>query len=218
MLYEEALDENRLDFKILPLKGLKFIPNKVSFQTYITSGSCLLDVSWINSDGTVINLAKGIESHGRKVMEVVLETTDIPSLEGYFGLRINFYNLLNRRVLGIANVVIEGKFSGEPDKYNVNVTVPSESASNYSIYPAKEIYYNGDEITLRVTPYAGFSFKEWGNEEGKIVSRDNPYTFLITDDVNLTATFEKSGDSQSEIGTTSLLNESFKLANNIKQF
>lgn len=31
VLYEEALDENRLDFKISALKGVEFVPNKVSF-------------------------------------------------------------------------------------------------------------------------------------------------------------------------------------------
>lgn len=222
VLYEEALDENRLDFKISALKGLEFVPNKVSFQaSKWGTNNCLLDVFWLNSDGTIISLAQGIDplrNTDSEVTKVILEMADAPSSEGDFGLRINVYNLGTTKYVGIADVVIEGQLYGEPDKYCVNVTVPSETASNYSIYPAKENYYNGDEITLRVTPYAGFSFKEWVNEEGKIVSRDNPYTFLITNDVNLTATFEKSGDSQSEIGATSLLSESFELANNIKQF
>lgn len=50
--------------------------------------------------------------------------------------------------------------------------------------------YHGEEFTATATPNPGFVFSGWYNGE-TLVSTDNPYTWVVTESVNLTARFER---------------------------
>ena len=64
------------------------------------------------------------------------------------------------------------------------------------------VYNYGDEVTLVATPYDGYYFVKWSNG-----ITDNPYIFLITDNVTLSAEFDKTSsventDSKSQQSDT----------------
>ena len=97
-----ANDDNRVDFIIIPKNGLAFIPTKVSFQTtrHGTDGG-KVDVSWINADGTIISLQKGIaparNNAATPVTSVSCDVTGAPASDGPCGLRLNLYSLGNTK-------------------------------------------------------------------------------------------------------------------------
>ncbi len=49
----------------------------------------------------------------------------------------------------------------------------------------------GTEITVEATALACWEFKEWQDDEGNFLSSDNPYTFILTENITLVAVFEK---------------------------
>jgi hypothetical protein len=59
----------------------------------------------------------------------------------------------------------------------------------------------GDTITVTATPACCYAFVNWTDENDILISTDNPYTFVVTDSLNLVAHFE---DATVEI--TALLN------------
>jgi len=62
---------------------------------------------------------------------------------------------------------------------------PSEGGS---VNPESATYSSGDEVEVEATPSEGWEFVEWtGDRE----SSDNPLTFNISSDTDLTATFEQ---------------------------
>jgi len=55
---------------------------------------------------------------------------------------------------------------------------------------AQYTVYHGEEFTATATPNAGWQFVGWYDGE-TLVSTDNPYTWVVTESVNLTAKFER---------------------------
>ena len=72
-----------------------------------------------------------------------------------------------------------------PNSYSVNVSIAPGSAGSVT---GAGSYNHGDTVTLSVTPdiVNGYSFGYWS---GSILGNDNPLTFQITSDANLTANF-----------------------------
>ena len=71
------------------------------------------------------------------------------------------------------------------NSYSVNVSIAPGSAGSVT---GAGSYNHGDTVTLSVTPdiVNGYSFGYWS---GSILGNDNPLTFQITSDANLTANF-----------------------------
>lgn len=195
-----ANDDNRVDFIIIPKNGLAFIPTKVSFQTtrHGTDGG-KVDVSWINADGTIISLQKGIaparNNAATPVTSVSCDVTGAPASDGPCGLRLNLYSLGNTKQVSFANIVIEGLVNGkavELPQYILNATLEDEAAGELSLKPNAYVFTEGDEVTLTVSENFGYHFAAWVNEKGETVSTENPYTLTMTADTKLTARFDKS--------------------------
>ena len=72
-----------------------------------------------------------------------------------------------------------------PNSYSVNVSIAPGSAGSVT---GAGSYSHGDTVTLSVTSDTtnGYSFGYWS---GSILGNDNPLTFQITSDINLTANF-----------------------------
>lgn len=68
------------------------------------------------------------------------------------------------------------------DNELVQVTVTSDNDD-----PDAEVYEEGDSITVEARARNGISVIAWRDEEGTLLSRSNPYTFVATDDVTLIA-------------------------------
>jgi pectin methylesterase-like acyl-CoA thioesterase len=58
------------------------------------------------------------------------------------------------------------------------------------VSPAAAAYEKNASVTVTATHNYGFRFREWQNTAGETVSTDNPYTFVIGEDTELTAVFD----------------------------
>lgn len=204
---------NAIEFMLTPKSGLKFTPTNVSFisSKFGTNGG-KLDISWINSDGSVIQLATNqaparndaTNPVGQLSTKFSYNVTGATASEGACGLRINVYDL-DKRNVGFANIVIEGKVEGtiqQVDRYNLTVQVSPEGAGTVSVQPAGSMTFDENtELTLTQTRNFGYKFTGWSvGEETK--STEDTYKFAITGDVTVTANYEKINTYSLTYGAT----------------
>ncbi len=73
----------------------------------------------------------------------------------------------------------------------VELTVLLSEDAAGTVSPTSGIYNQGDEITLSATNNFGYEFTEWqdGNT-GEVLSSENPYTFIISENISVKAVFE----------------------------
>ena len=50
--------------------------------------------------------------------------------------------------------------------------------------------YEGDEVTLTATPATGYEFVRWTDENGTLISANNPYTFTATANITIKPVYE----------------------------
>lgn len=118
---------NLIQFTIQPKFGLTFTPTKVSFKaTRFGTDNGLLDVAWLNADGSTVTLATEVKPNrnsgtnpaiaseeGKKFSDLSYEVKEATPGEGVCGLLINLYHLQNGKQLGFADIVIEGFINGQ---------------------------------------------------------------------------------------------------------
>ncbi len=158
---QSANEGNAIKFYFETKKGMSFTPNRISFNTsrYGTT-QCLVDVSWIGSDGTVTIIKNGIvpnRSNETPNITYVDELVNgIKSSEGLCGLCINVYNLSNTKKIGLGDILIEGTLTGTPvDYYKLNYIVDDKE---YKTYVIEE----GTVITPEPEPTKeGYTFSGW---------------------------------------------------------
>lgn len=192
-------EANSIDFMIIPKAGLKFTPTHVAFKTsrYGTDGG-KVDASWINADGTTVNIATGIipqrNNATPNVTDASYDVTGAAASGGTCGLRLNLYGLGNTKTVGFADIVITGILSGSTQdvKQYTLVVNADPQAGKVKISPNSDIFDEGDEITLTVTENFGYHFIGWKDTAGETISTENPYTFRISADTDLTAEFIKN--------------------------
>ena len=79
-----------------------------------------------------------------------------------------------------------------PRQYTM--TVNTADASMGSVEPHGSINVNyGGTFTTTAYPNAGYHFVHWADENGTVVSTDNPYSFSVTGDVYLVGVFAAGG-------------------------
>ena len=66
------------------------------------------------------------------------------------------------------------------------VCTPEEGGS---AAPVSGVYEAGSSVTVTATHNYGYRFESWKDAEGNVVSTENPYTFTISKDTELTAVF-----------------------------
>lgn len=87
--------------------------------------------------------------------------------------------------------------SGSPDQFTVmtaaeyeeissvyKVTATAGAHGKVAVSPVATTYKKGTSVTLKATPDEGYSFVSWSNGV-----KDNPYTFAVSADVTISATF-----------------------------
>ncbi|OAV63748.1 hypothetical protein Barb4_04762 [Bacteroidales bacterium Barb4] len=77
-----------------------------------------------------------------------------------------------------------------PADFAVSSYTVDLSAANGRIKAGGGDYYY--HAQARVEAEAGYRFVKWTDAEGRSVSDRNPYTFVVTDDAELTAVFERN--------------------------
>lgn len=189
-----ANDNNAVKFMFAPMNGLKFTPTKVSFNTtrYGTNGG-KVDVSWINSDGTVTTLdTEVVPARNNDVTVFSKEITGAAASDGLCGLQLNLYSLGNNKQVGFGNIVIEGIVSGEVadvPMYTFTTGTVQAGAGCVRVTPAGVEFAEGDEIEVLATENFGYHFSGWQDADGNTVSTENPYKFTITANTTLKAAY-----------------------------
>ncbi len=155
-----ATADNAVKFLIQPNYGLTFTPVSVAFKTtrYGTDNG-LIDVAWINPDGTTVELAKGVKPNrdsgknpansdesGLKYSSLSYDVEGATPAEGTCGLQINIHSLQNGKQIGFCDIVITGLLNGQ----EVEVPILGGFSANGEEYVADNVF-EGYEGTIEIS-------------------------------------------------------------------
>ncbi len=172
---------NLIQFTIQPKFGLTFTPTKVSFKaTRFGTDNGLLDVAWLNADGSTVTLATEVKPNrnsgtnpaidseeGQKFSNLSYEVKEATPGEGVCGLLINLYHLQNGKQLGFADIMIEGKINGQI----ISVPMLASFSANGVNYVADNVFEaDGDNYKATI---------EMSKSE-EMISPNNPVTDVET--------------------------------------
>jgi hypothetical protein len=170
-------DENLIQFLIQPKYGLSFTPTKVSLKTTrFGTDNGLLDIAWLNPDGTKVTLATEVKPNrnsgtnpaiasdeGKKFSELSYDVNGATPGEGACGLAINLYRLQNGKQIGFADIVITGLLNGQ----EVEVPMLASFKANGREYAADDVFEaDGDQFVATI---------ELSKSE-QMISESNPIT------------------------------------------
>ena len=89
----------------------------------------------------------------------------------------------------------------ETETFTVNLSASDRDCGNVYLSSNSgysDTYDEGSEITINATPYWGYRFVNWTKADGRVFSTEAEYTFVITENLNLTANFEPGGNVGNE--------------------
>lgn len=193
-----AQDENSfVKYTIVPKKGVKFTPKKLSFNAakFGTSGG-QFDVYVIRGEEKV-QLTDGFnpERNNTGFSAVEHAINGMGASEERIELWFYIWNLANNKQVGLSDITLTADIEGTPEAvpvYTLNVKLGTEGAGKIAVNPSGNEFDAGTEITLSVTENFGYHFTSWTDAEGNVVSDKNPYTFEISANTDLTANFDKN--------------------------
>ena len=199
----EPLAQNAVDFVFVMKNGLTFTPTRIAYKTTrYGTGEGMTAVAWLDNgkETSIKNEIKPERNNQGDVHVTVVDETisNIPPTSGVCGLRINIYQLSGNqpsRQVGLCDVVIEGVVNGttqDVKQCKLTVKLAEDAAGKLTITPNGDVFDEGDEVTLEVAENFGYHFTAWTDAQGNTVSTANPYSFTISDDTDLTATFTKA--------------------------
>ena len=156
----KADETNIIDFVIQPQYGLTFTPTSVALKTTrFGTDNGLLDIAWLNPDGTTVSLATEVKPNrnsgtnpaiasedGLKFSDLSYEVTGATPAEGPCGLRINLYKLQSGKQIGFADIVITGMLNGQM----VEVPIFGEFTANGVKYIADNVF-EGYDATIEIS-------------------------------------------------------------------
>lgn len=195
---------NLIGFDFTPITGLNFKPTTISFkcQRYGT-GSGLIDVYWKSSDGTSTLIAANVKpareadatSEAADISSFAMDVSGlaIPALGGKSTLEIYIHSLGAAKDVGLSGISITGNLNGTPvdvNQYTVTTAAaPSVGGVVNSDNPAT--VDEGTVVKLTANANFGYSFLNWTDESGNVVSTNNPYTITVANNTILNANFSK---------------------------
>lgn len=191
--------EDYVSFNLRPKTGLNFVPTSISFDCmrFGTDGG-KIDIVWKSSDGTLTTLGTGISPNRNNNnnqpthVSYDLTATPPPASTGEFALQVFIYSLGNTKQVGLANVVIAGKVSGEIANVTIdtlNISVSPAGAGSVSTFPVGKAFDRGTDVALTATKNFGYRFSHWAGPDGSVVSSENPYNVKLNGNLNLSAVF-----------------------------
>jgi hypothetical protein len=88
-----------------------------------------------------------------------------------------------------------GKPIGDPrwikSLVNPRTLTVSANIAGAVVTPQKGFFEDGSSVTIKASAVNGYTFKGWHKvSDGSLISTDNPYTFNITSDMNISAKYE----------------------------
>ena len=195
-----AQEENSyVKYTIIPKKGVKFTPKKLNFNAckYGTSGG-QFDVYVIRGEEKIqltdgFNPERNNTGNGFSAVEHAIN--GMAASEEKIELWFYIWNLANNKQVGLSDITLTADIEGTPEAvpvYTLDVKLGTEGAGKIAVNPSGNEFDAGTEITLSVTENFGYHFTSWTDAAGNVVSTENPYTFAIEANTNLTANFSKN--------------------------
>lgn len=94
-----------------------------------------------------------------------------------------------------------------PETYTVTAKANNTDMGTVTIDPVKDKYNAGEKVTATATAKEGYEFVNW-TVEGKAVSTETTYEFLVDKNVELTANFKKTEKPVEKVTITVKANDS----------
>ena len=161
---DNLTDDDAISFLINPKPGFTFTPTKVGFKANrFGTDNGLIDVYWLNPDGTTVELEKGISPERNNSGKNTVKDYDITGAtagEGVCGLKLFLYHLQSGKQLGLADIVIEGILNGTEK----DVPVLASFKVNGNNYAVEDVFGEQYEATLKLP------------KKEAMVSKSNPLT------------------------------------------
>ncbi|MFT3752404.1 MAG: pectinesterase family protein [Paludibacter sp.] len=189
-----------VSFNIRPKTGLTFTPTFISFdcERFGTSGG-LIDVVWKSASGDTTKVATAVVPARNGTATVThasinLSLRTIAPSAGDCALYLYIYTLGNTKQVGVANVVVKGVTKGTLSSVKTHTLAYSVSpagAGTVTNSPQGNVFDDGTNITLTpATRSFGYTFKEWQDSKGNILSTNAAFTFGLVKDTNIVAVYE----------------------------
>ena len=164
---DNLTDVDAVSFLITPKPGFTFTPTKVAFKANrFGTDNGLIDAYWLNSDGTTVELEKGIKperNNSNVNTEKNYDVTGSTPGEGSCGLKLFLYHLQATKQIGLADIVIEGVLNGTEK----DVPVLASFNVNGNTYTVEDVFGEQYEATLKLP------------KAEKMVGKENPLTDVV---------------------------------------
>ena len=168
-----------------PTTGYKDIQLQFGYRSY--NGVAGISVIVSADGGTTWHKSVDIDAHSSLTNETVnLGVADKPSVK----VRLLCENGKSGYSYFDHFTIVGNTLSATP-LFSSSVDVDDNSHGSALISPAGGTYENGASVTVTATAKTGWAFKEW-QKGGLKVSDENPYTFNISENTNLTAVFKSN--------------------------
>ena len=191
-------EANAIVFTLKPKKALTFTPKTLSFNASKvgTNGGCFDVVVVSGEQETVLaeNIVPQLAKTSPYVSNHTFELNGIPSTDDIFYVKIYVKNVAVNKQYAFSDVTVTGDVAGEIEAvptYTMSVRLGMDNAGKVAASPAGIEFDEGTTITVSATENFGYHFKGWTDEQGREVSTMNPYTFDISANTTLIASYDK---------------------------
>ena len=191
-------EANALVFTLKPKKALTFTPKTLSFNASKvgTNGGCFDVVVVSGEQETVLaeNIVPQLAKTSPYVSNHTFELSGIPSTDDIFYVKIYVKNVAVNKQYAFSDVTVTGDVAGEIEAvptYTMSVRLGMDNAGKVAASPTGSEFDEGTTITVSATENFGYHFKGWTDEQGREVSTMNPYTFDISANTTLIASYDK---------------------------
>ena len=191
-------DDNAVEFKVVPSKGVTFTPTKVSANIirFGTDGG-QMSVRVRTADGEETTLAEGIKPRRNgKTTDVSNFEYEVPATfasQKGFSLLITIYDNKGKQY-GLNNVVINGTVNGEKQqvaRYSFSATANPAEGGTISQNPAGSEFDAGTELKLSAKKNFGYKFINWTDADNNILGTEVNLNVTLDKNMTVMANFEK---------------------------
>lgn len=189
---DAAVAQNAVVFTIVPKKGVTFKPTKLSFNSCkvgTSGGTWYIDVK---AGDKTVRLANALNPLRNDYTKSEYDITGIDASAEKVEVLFYVTNLAANKEIALSDVLLTGDFEGTPEAvptYTFKVNLSTPGAGNVSANPSGAEFDQDTEITVSATENFGYHFASWNDEEGNVISTENPYKFQIQKNTVLNAAY-----------------------------
>ncbi len=201
-----------VEWSLKPAKGLTFTPTKVSgyIARFGTDAEHGVNVYAKKADGTTVELgtftaprnnkAQADDKYGKNsdyTNQFVIELTAAQQeqLTGTDGFSLfATIGVGNTKEGGFADVMVDGLLNGTieaVEKYTVEAVASPAEGGSVVVYPKSDTYDAGTTVKLTANKNFGYSFVNWTDAAGEVISEEAEFTYTVNANSVLTANFAK---------------------------